>query len=286
MFTRCPTFLRITVNTSIVHEMSNESGSVDLSYFRDSLSGSLDKESPIPLFFQIKQILLRYIARCEEGDVFPAETQLCEVFSVSRPTVRQAIAELVQEGLVERTAGRGTFVTASRVRRDFRLTFQTFDHEMRSAGRSAETEILDFKREEADEIVATQLGISAKEEVYRLQRKRSTNGISLMTVITYLPADLLPSLEEHVDELVALRYTIEHVYKLRMVRATRRMEAVYSETAQASILGIAVGVPIQYIETHGYLDLGRCVEYSRAWYRGDRSSFFIELDRRQLELHT
>ncbi len=257
----------------------------DSPVFSESFSASLDKDSPIPLYYQIKQILLRYIARCNEGDSFPAETQLCELFSVSRPTIRQAIAELVQEGLVERTAGRGTFVTASRVRRDFRMTFQTFDHEMRSAGRSSETEILDFKREEADEIIAAQLGIPPKEEVYRLQRKRSTNGISLMTVVTFLPADLLPGLEDHAVELVALRHTIEHVYKLPMVRATRRMEAVYSETAESHILGIAVGVPIQYIETHGYLDSGRCVEYSKAWYRGDRSSFFIELDRRQLEAH-
>ena len=249
----------------------------------EALTTPLDKHGPIPLYHQIKQILLRYIAQCEEGDAFPAETQLCEAFSVSRPTVRQAITELVQEGLLKRTAGRGTFVSASRVRRDFRLTFETFDYEMRSAGRNAKTEILAFDRQDADEHLAAQLGVLVGDGVYRLERKRSTNGIPLMTVTTYLPEDLLPGLEKHIDSLEALRSTIEQEYDLRMARVTRRLEAVSCDTVRAALLGIASGDPTQYIETHAYLGSDRCIEYSKAWYRGDRSSFYVDLNRDHLE---
>lgn len=263
--------------------MSQRSEADNAALLTEALKVPLDKDGPLPLYYQIKQVLLRFIAGCQEGDVFPAEIQLCELFSVSRPTVRQAIAELVQEGLVERTAGRGTFVTASRVRRDFRLTFETFDYEMRSAGRNAETDILALEKEKADENVAAQLGIQKEDEVFRLERKRSTNGISLMTVRTFLPADLLPDLEKHEDHLVALRKTIEKDFHLRIVRATRRLEAISCDTIRAGILDLSTGAPIQYIETHAYLENSRCIEYSAAWYRGDRSSFFVDLDREQLE---
>jgi GntR family transcriptional regulator len=197
-------------------------------------SGLIDKESPIPLYYQIRQALIRYIAACEEGDPFPTESQLCDLFSVSRPTVRQAIANLVQEGLVERTAGKGTFVTATRVRRDFSLTFQTFDYEMHSAGRTSDTEVLGFEQLPADELLANQLGIAENNVIYKIRRRRSTNGTSLMTMINYLPADLFPGLETRVQELTALRKTMETVYNLYLVRVNRRLEAVSADSVQAS----------------------------------------------------
>lgn len=242
----------------------------------------LDKSSPLPLFFQIKQLILRHINELGDGDPIPPEQRISEALDVSRPTVRQAIAELVQEGLLMRTAGKGTFVTSRRIRRDISRTFERFDVEMQLDGHTARTEVLDLRRETARPETAIQFGIDEGDPVYRLERRRFTDDESLLYVISMIPALLVPDLELYRNRLVALRHTLETVYGHHLVRAVRRLEATTADNERAGLLDIPAGSPIQFVETHAYTATEKCVEYSRSWYRGDRTSFYVTVDRDDL----
>ena len=81
----------------------------------------IDKNTPIPLYFQLKSLLL---AEIEDGtyladSLIPTEKELCDMFHISRTTVRQALAELVQEGYLYRVKSKGTFVARPKIRQDY-----------------------------------------------------------------------------------------------------------------------------------------------------------------------
>jgi len=239
----------------------------------------VDKESPLPLYFQIRESLLNRIAALHEGDLLPPEQTLCELYGVSRPTVRQAIADLVQDGLLCRTAGRGTFITGMRVSRDLRRTFDRFEVEMHAVGRSAQTEILRCVQLLAPADIARSMQVEGGAPVWRVDRRRYADDESLVVVNSWLPVDLTPDLDKHRKNLTALRHTLENIYRLHLYRVGRRFEAVAASEDTAALLEIQPGAPIQFVETHSYLESGRCIEFSRAWYRGDRASFVVEVYR-------
>ena len=244
---------------------------------------SLNKNIPVPLYYQLKEHLRKYISNCADGDLIPPENEICAHFQVSRHPVRQAISELVSEGLLRREQGKGTFVTKGKVQRDFLLTFETFDYEILAAGRKPLTRIRSVRAKGADADVAAHLGIEPGGLIFELNRVRYTDDIPLMMVTGCLPADLVPDFDSDPEALKTLHKTLESRYNYRLHRATRRIEAALAQAGHSEILGVDIGSCLQYIETHVYLENGRCIEFSRAWYRGDQSSFFIELDRAHLD---
>lgn len=247
---------------------------------------TIDKDIPIPLYYQIKTHLREHVEMCADGDLIPTETELCEHFAVSRPTVRQAINGLVNEGCLRRRKGKGTFVVKQKLQRDFLLTFETYDQEIIDHGRTPRTRILSVQRTHATEHVAYNLQIPTDSWIYTLRRVRYTDDTPLMMVTSYLPADLLPDFDKDSNAISNLHLRMERHYGYRLQRATRAIEAVASTEMEAPVLQIPVGSPLQYIETRVYLENDRCIEFSNAWYRGDQSRFTIELLRSHLDTQT
>lgn len=239
----------------------------------------IDKSTRVPLYFQLKELLSEHIRESKHGDPIPTENALCDQFGVSRPTVRQAVSELVAEGYLIKIQGRGTFVSKQKLQRDFRLAFETFEKEILSRGRKPETRILELTAMPAGEDLSDELNIGVNDEVYLLRRLRFTDGVPLMTVDNYLPADLVPGFTENEDRLKALHHTLENHYGFRLDRALRSIEAIRAPKRVADLLEIEEGDPVQFIRTRVYLSNGRTIHYSEGWYRGDQSSFTIELHR-------
>lgn len=247
------------------------------------LGKAVDKSVPIPLYYQVKTHLRELIDQCADGDPIPTEVELCEHFGVSRPTVRQAINELVNEGMLLRSKGKGTFVYRQKIQRDFLLTFETFDQEILSRGRTPETRVLSVTQIYAAERVAAGLAVPPGSSVFCLRRLRLTNRTPLSYVISYLPGDLLPDFDRDPEHLLALHKRLEEHYHYRLARAKRTIEAIGAPPEAADHLETEVGSPVQYIETTVYLESDRCIEYSTAYYRGDQSRFSIELHRSHLD---
>ena len=252
-------------------------GDVSSSFPKDK---RINKYIPVPLYYQLKEILLEHIQQAEVGMPIPPELELCALFDISRPTVRQAINELVVEGFLERRKGRGTFVSQPKITRDYHFALQSFNDEMKQKGLHPSTRVLEFETAAADERTAAKLNLHSHSDVIKLRRLRSTNGKPVLIVLTYLPADRFRGLLSKDLEQNSLYTTLEEDYAAPVERTVRTLEARPAGEYEAELLRIKKGAPIQYIETVAYLADGTPVEFSIGSYRGDRNKFTFELTRR------
>jgi GntR family transcriptional regulator len=243
---------------------------------------SIDKNIPVPLYYQLKQILLEQMKHAEVGALIPTETELCSIFNISRPTVRQAINELVTEGFLYRMKGKGTFISRPKISQDFMMILESFNDEMKEKGLTPTTKVLQFKIEKASENVAEKLQLDEGSDVVLLKRLRSANKEPIVLVDTYLPNSMVQNILSKDLTNESLYKIIERDYGYVIDKAIRTIEPVIAGEYETKLLGVKKGVPLQYIETVAYLDNRTPIEYSIAKYRGDRSTFSFELTKKKI----
>ncbi len=243
---------------------------------------SLNKNIPIPLYYQLKTILLEYIREGHTNieEPIPTEIEISEYFGISRPTVRQAINELVVEGYLYRVKAKGTFIARPKITQDFLLTLDSFNNEMRKKGLVPSTKILQREVIKCDEKIAGILKLEPDSDVIMLTRLRSANNEPIVFVITYVPYSVCPVLMESDLQNESLYEIIERESGKLISNATRSLECIIAGEFESKLLNIEKGAPVQYFESVVYLEDGTPVEYSLAKYRSDRSKFTFELRRR------
>ncbi|MFF2483940.1 GntR family transcriptional regulator [Paenibacillus sp. NPDC058071] len=245
----------------------------------DLFSKTLNKEVPIPYYYQLKEILMDYITNHHEDRdrPIPTEVEISAHFNISRPTVRQAINELVVEGYLIRQKGKGTFITKPKISQSFLQVLDSFNSEMEKKGLVPSTKVLGLDVIECDDKIGEALNIPTGSKVIQLRRLRSANGESVVYVVTYLPYDrCLPILDKDL-EFESLYGILREVCGFSLMKAVRNLEAVLASEYEAKLLGIEKGAPIQFIKSVTYLTDESPIEYSLARYRGDRSQFTFEL---------
>jgi GntR family transcriptional regulator, N-acetylglucosamine utilization regulator len=241
---------------------------------------SLNKEIPVPLYYQLKELLLEYIREHPDNlEPISTELELSAHFDISRPTVRQAINELVVEGYLYRIKGKGTFISKPKIKQDFLLTLDSFNSEMQKKGLDPSTKLIESKVIKSDEKVSKALDLTVGSNVFELRRLRSTNQEPIVIVVTYVPYDKCPGLLEKDLERESLYTILEKDYGLTICKAIRNLESVAAGQYEAQLLGIKKGAPVQFFESITYLDDGTPIEYSLAKYRGDRNKFTFEFKR-------
>lgn len=240
----------------------------------------LDKSVPVPLYYQLKQQLFAMIesAQLKEGDMLPPENELSELLKVSRPTVRQALGELVNEGYLRRYKGKGTYVARGKVDERFLSKLESFDREMQKKGMSPHTQVLSLERVAENPQAAEQLTLPADTPLIRLRRLRFADDIPLVCVETFLSFRHYPKLLEVDYARHSLYYSLEQLYGLRVNRVTRVIEAVNIKKREALLLQVPTGQASFLVKTQAYADGSeQPVEYSVAYYRGDLNKFHVEL---------
>lgn len=132
----------------------------------------LNKDIPIPLYYQIKRMILNDLSagKLEEGDPLPTETEFCDSLQVSRPTVRQALNELVAEGVLMRKKKSGTFVAQPKIEIPVYLTVEELKKQIEGTGRTCSIEILDCCEIDPAEEVNNKLQLDSKESLIYLKR--------------------------------------------------------------------------------------------------------------------
>lgn len=238
---------------------------------------AIDKTIPVPLFYQLKTLILDEIKQdhYKAGDMIPTEEEISNIFEISRTTIRQAITELVQEGWLYRVKGKGTFVTRPKIEHSFIKKVESFNDEMTRIGMVPSTEVLDLKIITAGPKVAKGLKINEKDQVVYLFRKRMADGEPIVTIRTYLPYSSCGFILEHDLEKERLYTILGSSTETAVYRVERRIEAVEAEKEDVELLKIKQGKPIQFFESTGYNVFGDVIEYSLARYRGDRNYFEV-----------
>lgn len=242
---------------------------------------TLNRNIPIPLYYQLKEILLEYIKEHHEDEELPipTEKEISEHFGISRPTVRQAINELVVEGYLYRQKAKGTFVSKPKIKQDFLLILDSFENEMLKKGLQPSTKLLNIETVNSDEKVSKALNVPLESKVIKLTRLRFANNEPIVLVVTYLPYDQCKGIISRDLEKESMYDIIENVFGYRIAGAHRTLESIVAGEYEAKLLAINKGAPIQYFESVAYLVDNTPIEYSLAKYRGDRNKFTFELKR-------
>jgi GntR family transcriptional regulator len=204
----------------------------------------------------------------------PPEREIAALTDLSRVTVRKAIQELVERGLVVQRQGSGSFVKERLPRVEQSLSRLTsFSEDMARRGMTSTSTWLEkgIFVPSPDEVVA--LALSAGDAVSRITRLREAGGRPMAIERAALPIDVLP------DPTVVTRSlyeTLEATGK-RPVRAIQKISAINLDEGNAALLGLPTGAAGLKIERISYLPSGRVVEFTRSIYRGDAYDFVAEL---------
>jgi GntR family transcriptional regulator len=234
-----------------------------------------------PLYERVETVLAGDIA---DGSLppetqLPSEDGLIERFKVSRTTVRKAIQNLVERGLVEVRRGKGTFVTQPKITQE--LTELTgFVEDMQALGRTPTARLLDKRIVPADEAIAHHLALAPGTLVVRLQRVRLADGVAMSFDETYLLRDLGEKVAENDLEAEPVFALLEGKYGTPLVGAEYKLEATAADPVAAKALQVPAGSPIFLIERTSYTTGNRPVDYERLHYRGDLIRFVTRLARR------
>lgn len=211
------------------------------------------------------------------GDPISSEREFSEKYDISRMTVRQAINNLVNEGILVRKRGKGTFVAEQKVEQPL-SGLTSFSEDMRSRGLKPLTKILSFQQISSDKNIAAKLKIAEGVPVYEVSRLRLADESPMALEISYLPANIITDLTE--DTVYASLYEyIENELNLQISHATQTLESSLAQKSECSILQIEEGDPVLLIERFSYLQNGEAFEYVKSIYRGDRYKFVIDMKR-------
>ena len=233
----------------------------------------LDESSAQPLYQQLQRALRGAIENGIIGpdDALPPERDLAEMLGVSRITVRKAIDELVDDGLLIRKQGSGTFVS-NRVEKNFaKLT--SFSEDMRARGREPRSVWMNRAAGTVTPEESLTLRSSPGTPVFRFHRIRYADDAPMAIEYATVIASCLTSL----DEVESSLYEALERTGNRPVRALQRLRAVLLTADQAKLLKSQEGEAGLLVARVGYLKDGRAVEYSQSFYRGDIYDFVAEL---------
>lgn len=239
----------------------------------------LDKSVPIPLYFQLKELIMDEIksGNYPNDTLIPTEKDLSESFLISRTTVRQAITELVQEGWLYRVKSKGTFISAPKISQDFIQKLETFDEQIIRSGMVPSTEILSLGVLKADKQVSDHLKLSEGYEVICLSRRRFANDEPIVLVQTYVNIEEKELFLQHDFQLESLYKILSRDKATQIFRIQRFVEAAEADSNDAKYLNIKRGKPIQLFNSVGFNVYGKPIEYSIARYRGDRNRFEVNV---------
>jgi DNA-binding GntR family transcriptional regulator len=236
---------------------------------------TIDRNSPVPLYYQVAQVLEQAIASGElpPGSRLDNEIALAGQLGLSRPTMRRAIEYLVDRGLLVRKRGVGTQVVRQQVRRPLQLT--SLHDDLSRAGKQPRTQVLSVVEQPASAVVAEALQLDPDAPVLRLERLRSSGDEPLALMTNYLPAGLLAVTEGDLKE--AGLYELLRGAGVRINVASQTVGAVAATVTQARLLGEKRGAPLLTMHRTAYDDEGRPVEYGDHLYRASLYSFELVL---------
>ncbi len=242
---------------------------------------TIDRSSPLPFYYQLKQILVSEIAErsLAPGDRLAGDHELTSTYNVSRTVVRQALSELETEGVIERVKGRGTYVAQHKTSERLVQSLTGLYEDVEARGSHLRSEVLRLDVVPADEQVARELGLALGASVIVLERLRFVDDEPWVLVIGHLPLDLAPGLLDDDLSHQSLYALLEKKYGVVLRHGERSVEATVASTSLAHHLGIGQGDPVLVLRSTVYGDDERPVELFVAYHRGDRSRFEVALSR-------
>lgn len=229
-----------------------------------------------PVYIQIHNTIKRDIeaGRWSIGDRIPSERELAVDFGVSRMTLRQAIQTLVDEGILERRVGAGTYVANQKVQEKM-SGVTSFTDIMLAQGKTPSSRTVSFRVANPSLSEKEKLDLADDEQVLRMERVRFADNVPISFEVATVPEALVRNFNK--AEITSSLYrTLEDKAGLVLGGAKQNVTAQVASERIAELLKIKRGDPILRLRQVSFLQNGKPFEYVRTQYAGDRFEFYLE----------
>lgn len=241
----------------------------------------INKYSNIPLYSQLKNLIIEKIESGEyaENSKIPSEQELCEYYNISRPTVRQAITELTNNGYLYKEKGKGTFVAKTKSIVDMK-NYSGFADSILDSQVPGERDIVGLTEIE---------GVAEKKlaEIFGILQNQSTRFVEVKYVsknhgevfsynTSIIPQNLFPEIVEDIKSRKPSYDILKGKYPLIPVKSKSSLEIIYTDHTEAHYLQVQPGQALIKIENVMYSKSGQAVEYIVSKYRADKCRLLFE----------
>jgi GntR family transcriptional regulator len=239
------------------------------------------QKTNVPLYFQLEQIIKSKILMGEFvlGDKIPTENELCRAYQVSSITARQAILNLVNEGLLVRRQGKGTFVTKLTNIKNIKTLCLSgnLNNNLPDGLKAQNVKVLNIIKMKVPKKVAKLLDIEEGKEVLQIRRTRNDNRIPVSYIKNYLPLEI----GERIKKEDLYRYPMLDILRSRLkiplTGGIQHVEATVADYDIASALSVDICSPILYLETTIFERYKKPVDFAQTFYRPDQFQFTVKL---------
>ena len=236
----------------------------------------INRNSPLPLYFQLKELLLDHIQQgaLKPGQQLPTEEEIQRAYDISRTTVRQALRELELDGMINRHPGRGTFVTQPKVQEgteSFNLDVLDFQEQ----GLQLVWKVVSTDQIPASEEIAARLQMAPGSKIFSMRRLRIANEKVIGCAISYVAGGFLDKVDLSLTEEGG---SMNYITGIDFVRCMveRVVEALPAGREESKILEMALGDPVLVITRLLKSPDSKPIELFRGVYRGDRFQYRVQ----------
>lgn len=235
----------------------------------------------VPLYLQLEQIIKSRVLKGEflPGDKIPTEKQLCETYQVSTITVRQAILNLVKDGLLFRKQGKGTFISDVDTKNLKTIQFAgNIDGFIKNGLKLSKIEVLSIEKKVPPYKISRALDIPYGEDVFEIIRRRDADDVPIAYLKSYLPVEIGGKIKKKDLKIYSMLQVLRDKLKISLGTGTHNIEAVAADYDVSDVLSLEMFSPVLYAELHMFTKEKKPVEFTQAFFRPDRFIYSIEVD--------
>lgn len=235
----------------------------------------IDKKSPVPAYFQLKNIILDKIKSGEyqAGSLIPSERELSENLGISRMTARQAINQLASENYLVREKGKGTFVNKIKFEQ---RNIMSFSETVKRLGMVPVTRVLEFSQEKECFDVKQALDLEPEQKIFRVKRLRLADDTPIAVEEVFIPEKLCPDINK-LDLTKSLYDLLKTTYSIDISHVDNNIEAIKADKENRRLLMLESGVPVLKISGISYTKESKKLFYERDVYRADKYQYSVRI---------
>lgn len=241
----------------------------------------IDKNSQIPLHTQLAALLKAQIAAgvFAPNTSLPSEREMCEQYNISRTTVREAIHQIEKEGLIEKIAGKGIYVTEPQQKMAIHVSLKGFTSDVKREGGFPSSNLVSanvisvIPRE-----IFENMNLEKNDEVVKIIRLRCNNGIPVAMHTVYLNHRLCPGFLDHNLSQVSLFNVLTDQYGINLAKAQEQIYAGLANQEELKMLSLAYPAAVLRSERTTFTETGEVIEFSQGTYCGESYRMIVDLD--------
>lgn len=241
----------------------------------------INKHSPIPIYHQLEELIKHKIntAELRAGEAIPSEREYAEIYNISRMTVRQAVNNMVNEGLLYREKGRGTFVAKKKFEQNL-TGLTSFSEDMTKRHHTPSTVIISLQPMKHSPLIIEKLKLMPTDLIYEIKRLRLADNEPIALETIYTPHKLVGPIEKSKINGSFYNYIEQHL-KLKLTHGIQTIEAALANKDEMKYLKIEKDDPVLLMQRTTFIseDKDVPIEFVKSAYRADKYKFHLEMKR-------